>query len=54
MQNKTIGLWLVGSTIASIFIAVLNSDGGDYDTLLGVVALVMIVFAIIGGLRLQK
>lgn len=54
MENRTIGIWLVASTIATVCVAILADGNSNLDTLLGLCGITIVVFAIIGGLRLQK
>lgn len=57
MENKTLGGWLLGLTIAEGVLAMLmvsDSNGTDYASLTGIVVIVQIVFAIIAARRLQK
>lgn len=55
MKHSTLGGWLLGLSIGVIILLVLAvSDSDSFTALLGVVMILQIIFAIIGGLRLMK
>ena len=54
MENKTIGVWLVTSTVVTVVVSILADGNSNFDTLLGMCGIAFMVLAVIGGLRLQK
>ena len=54
MENKTIGVAIVTSTLLTIAIAILTEGNPEYETLFGLCGPTASVLAVIGGLRLQE